>query len=114
MGVRAASDGPSREEIERISFCPRFPTREAAYDITEDHVQNYADEEQGEQLPGDGDGPRLRVHPARASTSGQSHDHPERSDIQALHPVTPKWQTRSDRESSKGYAMARCVAKSKG
>jgi len=89
MGVRAASDGPSREKIERISFCPRFPTREAAYDTAEDHVQNDADEEQGEQIPGDADGPGLRVDPARVSTTGQSHDRQERSDTQALHPATP-------------------------
>jgi hypothetical protein len=48
IGVRAASHGPSRDEIERLSFSPRFPPREAGDDTAEGHVENHAEEEETE------------------------------------------------------------------
>src|ERR1700687_3239428 len=79
--------GAFRHEIERLSG-PGGPASHEGGDATEGEVQHNCDEEEKEKVSRDPADPRLPVHPVRG-TAGQSPDHQNRRDNQALHHATP-------------------------
>jgi hypothetical protein len=86
--VLATPQDTSRGEIERTSR-PRFPTRQAGDEPAESHVQDYADEEENEQVPRDPIRARPRVDPV-LGTAGYSRERDDcRDDERALHRATP-------------------------